>query len=102
MLAKIKISHAKAGGLLIAALCLSPALAAAQTTTDPNAGEGPATILASQIRKQGHECDKPVSAQRDPTTAGPDEPVWILDCGNATYRVTVRANQAAYVEEITP
>ena len=98
----VKRVHANTGGLLLAALCLYPALAGAQTSTDTNASEGPATVLAAQIRQQGHTCDKPVSAQRDPTTAGPDEPVWILDCGNATYRVTVRANMAAEVEQVAP
>jgi hypothetical protein len=96
------MSQAKAGGLLLAALCLYPVLGVAQTATDSDAAEGPATILADQVRQQGHNCEKPVAAQRDPTLSRPEEPVWILDCGNATYRVTVRADMAAEVEEIAP
>jgi hypothetical protein len=98
----VRLLHAHAGGLMILALSLDPILAMAQTAEDSGADGGAASIIADQIRDQGHRCDKPVSAQRDPTLSQPDLPVWILQCANATYRVTVRGSMASTVEEITP
>lgn len=94
----VRLLRAPAGGLMMLALSLDPILAMAQTAEDG----GAASIIADQIRDQGHRCDKPVSAQRDPTLSQPDLPVWILQCANATYRVTVRGSMASTVEEITP
>jgi len=62
--------------------------------------EKPPEIIASHIRDQGFECDKPESAKRDKEASRPDEPVWILTCENATYRVREIADQAAKVERL--
>ena len=56
--------------------------------------------LAGQVRLQGHPCKGSVSAQRDPEQSKPDEPVWILKCVNATYRVRVIPDMAARVERL--
>lgn len=90
-----------AAGLLGALLALAPTLALADDAADPNGPEAPATILAGQIRQQGHPCDKSLSANRDPTLSTTHQPVWILVCSNATYQITVRADQAASVEVIS-
>jgi hypothetical protein len=87
-------------GLMGAMLALAPTLALAADAADPNGPESPATILAGQIRQQGHPCDKSLSATRDPTLSTTHQPVWILVCSNATYQITVRADQAATVEVI--
>jgi hypothetical protein len=62
--------------------------------------EMPAEIIAVQIRKQGYECTTPQSAKRDPQVSKPDEPVWILKCDNASYRVRLVGNMADHVEKL--
>ena len=57
-------------------------------------------IIAVQIRKQGFPCTNPRSAKRDPQASKPDEPVWILTCENATYRVRLVGNMADHVEKM--
>lgn len=60
--------------------------------------EAPRTIIAAQIRRQGYQCDNPKNADRDTRDSKPDQAVWLLDCGNITYRVRLRAGGAAKVE----
>ena len=62
--------------------------------------ENPAEIIAVEIRKQGHSCDKPLSIERDLERSMPNLGVWILKCGNATYRVRLVPNLAAQVERV--
>jgi hypothetical protein len=52
------------------------------------AGEPPRDVLAAQIRMRGVACDKPLSAVRDAKRSKPDHAVWVLKCGNATYRIS--------------
>lgn len=60
--------------------------------------EKPADIVATQIRRQGYECGKAQSAERDRAASKPDEVVWVLHCDNATYRVRLHQDMAAEVE----
>ena len=46
--------------------------------------EPPAADIAAQVRLQGHPCDGAVSARKDIKYSWPDEPLWILNCTNAT------------------
>jgi len=62
--------------------------------------ETPADIITIQIRKQGFPCDNPQKADRDRKASKPDEAVWVLQCGNATYRVRLIPDMAAHVERI--
>jgi hypothetical protein len=62
--------------------------------------EVPPDIIAVQIRKQGYPCTNPQSAKRDPQASKPDEPVWILKCDNATYRVRLVGDMADHVEKM--
>ena len=55
----------------------------------------PPEIVADQIRDQGFPCNKALTSERDPTYSKPDEPVWILVCDNATYRVRLIPGMAA-------
>ena len=57
----------------------------------------PAQIIADQVRDQGFPCNKSLTVERDPTYSRPDEPVWILKCDNATYRVRLVPGMAADV-----
>jgi hypothetical protein len=57
----------------------------------------PPEIIADQIRDQGFPCNKALTSERDPTYSRPDEPVWILKCDNATYRVRFVPGMAANV-----
>ena len=60
--------------------------------------ETPTEIIAAQIRDQGYECVKPQSAKRDVAQSAPNETVWVLDCENGSYRVTLVPDLAAKVE----
>ena len=64
------------------------------------AQETPPEDLASQLRLQGHRCDEPVTAQRDAQLSKPDEAVWNLRCGNASYRMRLTPDMAARVEKL--
>jgi hypothetical protein len=60
----------------------------------------PAGTLAAQVRLQGNRCDEPLSATRDDALSKPNEAVWVLKCGNASYRLRVVPNMAAKVERL--
>lgn len=64
------------------------------------AGETPKDILAAQIRTQGFPCDNPQRAIRDAKRSKPDHEVWVLQCENATYRVSRYPDMAAKVEKL--
>jgi hypothetical protein len=88
----------------IAALGGALALNATDTTLSPPEAlaqdQSAASIIAAQIRKQGFACENAQSAQKDAKADRPDLPVWILDCGNTSYRVELVPNMAAKVEKI--
>jgi hypothetical protein len=63
-------------------------------------GETPKDILAAQIRSQGIVCDKPQRATQDAKLSKPDYEVWVLECENATYRVSRYPDRAANVEQL--
>jgi hypothetical protein len=64
------------------------------------AGEPPRDVLAAQIRMQSVACDKPLSAVREAKRSKPDHAVWVLKCGNATYRISRAPDMAAKVEQL--
>lgn len=78
-------------------------LNATDTAMSPSAqaqDESAASIIAAQIRKQGFACKTPKSATKEGQVSRPDLPVWLLDCGDASYRVQLVPNMAAKVEKI--
>jgi hypothetical protein len=82
---------------------LAAACAAAVLVSDcrmASAQETPAQILAAQLRRQGHRCDAPVTAQRDSQLSKPDEAAWILKCVNASYRMRLIPDMAARIEQL--
>ena len=64
------------------------------------AQEAPKEVVASQIRSQGYGCDSPQNAKRDVAASKAHEVVWMLDCQNASYRVTFIPNMAAKVDKV--
>ena len=72
--------------------------ALAAGTPDPNAPEQAKSIIADHIREQGYACDRAEEAHRDEALSKPDQPVWILRCSNAAYRVRLQGNMSAKVE----
>lgn len=60
----------------------------------------PAADIAAQVRLQGYPCEGSVSAEKDPKYSWPDEPLWILKCANATYRVRLVPDMAARIEKL--
>lgn len=60
----------------------------------------PSETLAAQLRLQGHRCDEPVTAQQDAQLSKPDETVWNLKCGNASYRMRLTPDMAARIEKL--
>jgi hypothetical protein len=62
--------------------------------------DGPAGIIAAQIRSQGYACGAPVSATRDTQASRPDSAVWVLRCQNARYRVRLVPDMAAQVTRL--
>jgi hypothetical protein len=79
-----------------AAVTLAVALAATSSLADTEA----AKVTADEVRAQGLPCAEPVSAQRDPAVSKPDEPLWILDCKDARYRVRLMGDMPAKVERL--
>jgi hypothetical protein len=73
-------------------------VALAAGTPDPNAPEQAKSIVADHIREQGYACDRAEEAHHDASLSKPDQPVWILHCSNAVYRVRLRGNMSANVE----
>lgn len=80
------------GLLALASTMSGPTASLAQT-----AQETVPTMLAAQIRIQGFTCDKALGARRDAKRSKPDHAVWVLKCGNATYRVGRAPDMAAKV-----
>jgi hypothetical protein len=68
--------------------------------TPSHAQYSPKDAIAAQLRAQGYKCDAPKSATRDARASRPDEPVWILSCENARYRVRLVPDKAAIVKRL--
>jgi hypothetical protein len=79
-----------------AALAIAAVVAAAGQAADSAA----AKAVADAVRGQGLACTDPVSAERDPAESKPDEPVWILACQDARYRVRLMGDMPAKVERL--
>lgn len=88
MLADLR--HAAAA---VALCCQAPAIALAQ-------GEQPAEIIAAHVRTQGYECREPRSARHEAQLSRPNAQVWLLECANATYRITLVPDLQAKVERL--
>jgi hypothetical protein len=63
-------------------------------------GDTAVGIISDHIRRQGYACDEPRQAERDREASRPNLTVWVLTCGNATYRVTLIPDMAARIERL--
>jgi hypothetical protein len=80
------------GGILEGRDLFGPSAAAAQ--------DGVKDVLAAQIRSQGIACEQPKNAVRDAKRSKPDYEVWVLQCSNATYRISRYPDMAAKVVKL--
>lgn len=62
--------------------------------------QSPADDVAAQVRRQGYQCNKPITATRDIGLSKPDSAVWILDCRNGRYRVRLDPDMAARITRL--
>ena len=88
--------------LLLVGLCTSVAVAISFLAFQTKAQNRDTIdqIVAVQVRKQGHQCSEPLSAQKQKDGSSRFRNVWRLTCKEAKYRVTIRRNRAAVVEII--
>jgi len=56
--------------------------------------------LRIKFAYQGYECNEARGVERDSAYSRPDEPVWILKCDNASYRVRLVPGMAAKAERL--
>ena len=73
-------------------IAISPAFAAEEVMSKE--------IIAAKVRKQGYVCESPKSAVPDPAITEPGAKGWMLECGNATYRVMLNPHSAAKIERV--
>lgn len=74
---------------------------AAPSSAQAQAQDGEAArIVADQVRSQGYACAQPAQATRDAESSRPGEPVWLLECADAKYRVRLIPDQAAEISRI--
>jgi hypothetical protein len=90
------------GAILLPAMVVAfgPSVWAQPATATLVAAETTPEMLAAQIRLQGFTCEKPHGAVRDAKRSRPDLGVWVLECGNATYRIRRAPDMAAKVEPL--
>ncbi len=89
--------HKATGSLFLAIVSI---LFSSEVRAQQIPAETPQGILAAQIRTQGFTCEKPLGARQNKKRSRPDRDVWVLDCGNATYRITRVPDMAAKVEPL--
>jgi hypothetical protein len=86
---------------LLAALAVGAIASVGSTAaTAQSSAEIPKDIIAEQIRRQGHTCEKPESAKQDMERSRPNAAVWELKCEKATYRVRLVPDMAANIERV--
>ncbi len=64
----------------------------------PRADTQLSAIVASEMRQAGYPCDNPRNPQRDKAASKPGRTVWLLECDQGTFRVTVNQDGKAQVE----
>ena len=81
---------------LAIAVALTGLSALASVAAEPETAA--AEIVAAQVRTQGHTCTRPVTAVRE--ASEPNVTVWMLSCGNASYRVRLVPDMAAQITQL--
>ena len=83
------------GSLMALSLMMAASLPAAADDASATAA-----IVADQVRSQGFACSEPVTATKDEAGSKPDVPVYVLTCGNGTYRVEIIPDQGAKITTV--
>ena len=82
---------------MIALLVLASFIAVASASAADPPPETAVAIVAAAVRDRGFACDRPLSAEREPSESQADRPVWIIWCDNARYRVVFEGDTGARV-----
>lgn len=90
------MQHKPSLGLAASTLLLAALLPYSAFAEEPMSKE----IIAAKVRKQGFVCDAPKSVSRDPENTVPGEIGWMLECGNASYKVMLNPHAAAKIERV--
>lgn len=62
--------------------------------------ESDTSVIAAAVRQRGFICDDPQPPTPDYETSSPDEPAWLLNCANGSYRVKFMGDTGAQVEPV--
>jgi hypothetical protein len=54
-------------------------------------------VIAAQVRRQGFVCKNPISVERIEAGSRPDEPLYVIKCEGASYRVRLIPDRAAEI-----
>jgi len=57
-------------------------------------------VIGDQVRSPGYACSNAISAERIEAESRPEEPVYLLKCEGATYKVRIVPDQAAEVTKV--
>lgn len=89
---------------LISAVIAAVAIATFGGTAPPAGAQDnqAVAILADAVRARGVTCEKPKNVRREPKKSRPDEAVWLIDCGNATYRVRFAGDTGPDITPMAP
>jgi hypothetical protein len=83
----------------LVAAALGPVVALAPDVHAQDESEA-AAVVAAQVRSQGFACADPATATRDAEQSKSNEPVWLLECADAKYRVRIVPDQGADISTI--
>lgn len=86
--------------IILGALSLGIVAGLVATHANAQSVTTPADSLAAQVRTQGFTCATPVHATRDRKRSRADSASWVLQCGNANYRIRLDPDMAAKIEPL--
>jgi hypothetical protein len=87
----------RAGEAVISLLALAIFLLVALASAADPPPETAVAIVAAAVRDRGFACDRPISAEREPSASRPDRAAWIIQCDTARYRVVFEGDTGALV-----
>ena len=82
---------------MIALLVLVAVLPVASAAAADSPPETALAIIAAAVRDRGFPCDRPISAEREPSVSQADRAAWIIRCDAARYRVVFEGDTGARV-----
>lgn len=77
-------------------LICAPAFGQPVSAQDASPGEVMA-VVAAIVRAQGIACTAPSTVARQDDASKPDEPVYVISCREASYRVRIVPDQASII-----